>query len=59
MEEKILRTLRAQAWQRAKGELQAVLETYWDLPGEGTQSKDMHKAVRDFVEAVESDGLTE
>jgi len=29
MDEMMLKTLRAMAWQRAKGELQSYLETYW------------------------------
>jgi len=29
MDETILKTLRAMAWQRAKGELLSYLETYW------------------------------
>ena len=27
---KVLRVLRAMAWERAKAELESILETYWD-----------------------------
>jgi hypothetical protein len=56
MEEKILRTLRAQAWERAKGELRSVLQTYW---GEEKKFSDMDEAVSEFIEKVEGHGLAE
>ena len=59
MEEKILRTLRAQAWERAKGELQAVLQTYWDGHGKDDNFQAMDSAVKQFVKVVEGNGLTE
>lgn len=59
MEEKILRTLRAQAWERAKGELQAVLQTYWDVHGKDQKFRDMDAAIRQLVATVEDNGLAE
>ncbi len=57
--EKILRTLRHQAWCRAKGELEAVLTTFWDGPDNDQQYHDMESAVRQFVADVEDSGLAE
>lgn len=48
--------LRAMAWQRAKGELLSIMETYVE---EGRKSVDMSKAFMRFVEEVESKGLVE
>lgn len=31
-ESREIRTLRMMAWQRVKGELKAILETYWNNP---------------------------
>ena len=56
MEEKILSTMRAQSWQRAKGELRAVLETYWDSH---VRFREMSDAIQDFVKMVEDRGLAE
>ena len=58
-DEKIIRTLRSQAWERAKGELQAVLVTYWDGHTKDEKFKAMNAAVDDFVERVEDNGLAE
>ena len=42
------------AWERAKGELQAMLATYWPSPGEGdTARSEMQERVRDFIANVE------
>lgn len=48
--------LRQQAWERAKGELQAVLVTYM---AEQEKFDAMHVAVMEFVMKVEDDGLAE
>lgn len=53
-DDRVLRTLRMQAWKRAKGELDAVLATYWD---EEETYKKMRKAVYDFIAHVEEEGL--
>ena len=47
-------TLRAMAWERAKGELRAMLATYWPNPTEGdTARAEMEERVRDFIANVE------
>lgn len=55
MESHEVLTLRAMAWERAKGELQAMLATYWPAPrGEADTSRgEMVERVRDFVDEVE------
>lgn len=58
-EDRILRTLRAQAWERAKAELRSVLQTFWDGPDNAEKFNSMDKAVEDFVKLVEDNGLTE
>lgn len=58
-DERILRTLRAQAWERAKGELNSMLQTYWDGHGNDQPFRDMHAAVKEFVATVEDNGLHE
>lgn len=55
-EDVILRTLRVQAWERAKGELMSVLGTYW---GGNAKHEPMLELVRDFINKVESNGLQE
>jgi hypothetical protein len=48
--------LRLMAWERAKGELHSILQTYWDEDyDEGFE--DMRKAVNAFIKKVEDDGL--
>lgn len=59
MEEKLLRTLRMQAWERAKGELHAVLSTYWGGYENDGQFKAMDARVKAFIDSVENDGLAE
>ncbi len=55
-DERILRTLRGQAWHRAKGELQAALDTLW---GEEKRFEEFNNLVDSFVKAVEDTGLAE
>ena len=58
--DRIIRTLRCQSWERAKGELQSVLQTYWDegLEPESKYTR-MSKSVNDFINYVEDEGLAE
>lgn len=51
-----IRTLRAQAWQRAKGELNAVLQTYWVETPRYSQMLDL---VNRFIKTVDEEGLAE
>ena len=47
--------LRAMAWERAKGELKSILHTYYHDP----RFEAFDKALEDFIEFVESNGLQE
>lgn len=50
MEERILITLRRMAWERAKGELLSLLETYW---GEKNSFEEVSKRIEDFIKEFE------
>ena len=52
-----LRVLRAMAWERAKGELNAMLHTYYPLDGMRYDqfSTQLHK----FIRQIEQNGLHE
>lgn len=50
-EEMMMKTLRAMAWQRAKGELQAYLETFW--PEYDRQGKEIDKGFEDAQQRIE------
>ena len=57
----VLQTMRMMAWERAKGELWSVSNTYWsaydmDTAGNFEKYQALTKA---FIEAVENEGLTE
>lgn len=54
--EMILRTLRAQAWERAKGELEAVAVSFWAEPDQYGKLRD---AITKFVTEVEDNSLAE
>lgn len=66
-EENILRSLRGQAWERAKGELRAMLPTFYDgdVPGASLEGGELSKfekldrLIAKFIEDVEGDGLYE
>lgn len=60
MEDKVIRTLRCMAWERAKGELQAILNTFWGKDKE--ESENYCKAsevINEFIFKVEDEGLIE
>lgn len=54
--DEIAAILRRQAWQRAKGELNSILDTYY---GEENKFEPMSNAIDDFVARVEENGWTE
>lgn len=55
-ESKEIQVLRLMAWERAKGELESLMYTYW---GSEEKYMAMRKAVDDFVKDVELRGLEE
>lgn len=58
-DEKVIRTLRGMAWERAKGELQSILQTYWDGHSKDDKFKAMDAAVEKFISEVQDNGLAE
>lgn len=52
----VVRILRTQAWERAKGELHAVLQTYY---GGSDNFDQMDTAVGEFIARVEDNGWHE
>lgn len=59
MDERILRTLRGQAWERAKGEMNAMLTTFWDGHGNDGKFREAAAAIKEFVKRIEDNGLHE
>lgn len=63
MSEEIIRTLRHQAWERAKGELNAMIATTWPDTGPHKPDRDhfqrMMKKIKEFIECIEGEGLQE
>ncbi len=53
-DDKFSQTLRQMAWERAKGELQSILHTYW-LDEDGFAAA--NKAISEFIENVEDNGI--
>ncbi|MDX1532582.1 MAG: hypothetical protein R3230_00025 [Nitrosopumilaceae archaeon] len=52
---RIIRTLRQQAWERAKGELESVLSTYWDDDG----FDEANEKIQSFILDIEVNGVVE
>ena len=48
--------LRAQAWARAKGELDAVLQTYYD---ESDKFNKIYVEIKQFIDSVQNNQLVE
>lgn len=57
MDDRVLRALRGQAWERAKGELGSMLTTFWDGHGNDEQFQKANKAIKEFIKHVEDNGL--
>lgn len=51
-----IRTMRHMAWERAKGELEALLSTYWGHDGDYER---MCAEVEKFIDKVQSEGYHE
>lgn len=60
-ESREIRTMRHMAWERAKGELQAMLTTFWGdgNPGPCEEFVNLDKAIKEFITHVEDEGLHE
>lgn len=57
----VLRTLRAQAWARAKGEMSAMLDTFWCAAGtpEAKQFETLFEYVTGFIKTIDDNGMVE
>ena len=51
MGDKILEKMRYMAWNRAKGELRSMLDTYWS--GSDEEFNAMKEAIDEFINGVE------
>lgn len=60
MENDILQSLRAMAWERAKGELKSMLQTFYPDYGNGGEVvygkfNDLDECIKEFIEKVEDE----
>ena len=55
-EKRMFATMRQMAWERAKGELQAMLTIYWD---ETEKFEQMSRELKEFIRKVEDEGMHE
>lgn len=58
---RVLRTLRVQAWERAKGEMNSMLQTFWgeDTSNDSEQFNVLSKRIENFIKEIEDEGLHE
>ena len=57
-EERVLKAMRQMAWEKAKGQMEAMLCTFY-AEYDGDQYGDFVNAMVDFVSRVENNGLHE
>ena len=58
--EHILKSIRYTAWERAKGELNAILNTYWDNSPVGITDFDKaQEEIKAFIDKIEGEGIIE
>ena len=62
----IIKSMRQMAWERAKGELRSMEATFWntadtiqEMKQNDAQSEKFTKAIEEFIEKVEDNGLHE
>lgn len=55
-EDTLLKTMRYMAWERAKGELNSIIQTYWVS---GKRFDDLHEKIKSFIDDIENEGLQE
>lgn len=51
----IIITLRLQAWERAKGELRGILQTYWAPPVNEQTFGDVKRLVDKFIQEMQGE----
>jgi len=54
MDSKEIRVMRFMAWERVKGEMEAILAAFWD-DDEGENYKKLHKLFHDFMDKIDND----
>ena len=61
LEEKQIKNMRHMAWERAKGELQSIKHTYWEVyfSDDSDKYKKFTEKLYDFIRDVEANGLIE
>lgn len=52
--DRVIRTLRLMEWEKAKGSLYSILQTYWD-----NDYDDYRDKLEEFIKYVEDNGLFE
>lgn len=57
-DERVIRAMRTMAWERAKGEMQSMLHTYYES-STGDYFQQFNHAFREFVRKVEDHGWQE
>lgn len=55
-EDKVLSSMRGMAWERAKGELKSMLQTYW---GDHEKFSELDGKISSFIADVEDNGAHE
>lgn len=55
---RLMMTLRFQAWNRAKGELNSLLDTYWTATGDGGYDE-LKIEINEFIKKIENKGMLE
>ena len=58
MDNEILKTLRYMAWERARGELNGMLQTYWDH-NDDSKYRRLEEVIRNLENEVIGHGLHE
>jgi hypothetical protein len=56
-DDRVLRTMRAMAWERAKGELRSIGQTYWD--GTSDRYDRFKEEIEEFIKRIEDEGIIE
>lgn len=58
-ESKEIRAMRCMAWERAKGELRSMLQTYFTEDEQRDKYEGMRETIKEFIGVVESHGFQE
>lgn len=53
----VIRTLRAMAWERAKGELNSMRHTFWGFTEDEQKFSELDLKIEEFIKNIEDDEL--